>query len=355
MIRLGNKIEREVIPMLETAFIRCCYIAPVLSGVKACYGITADQLLIPETLLQEPMSLIPFTEVSKWFTQIEELTGEADYMVKIHSYLSLSALKMPGDWFLSAPDLIISFRRINHGICSFQSGASYYPIQSGKIFKWCYNNPFVKGRARSHDSLRVAITLLNAIKHFSGSQYSPRKLSLSGPPIQQKDTEALFNCPVSWNAPQTELWLDNNDLIFSTPSDGFVYDNLATSLSLAQLENYLNMPQPNDTPKVLYEMINYSRYYNLPSVVSVAALFGVSRQQLQRHLQKVGFSFTDLSSFILCNLAIKYMLEGRDITDIAARLGYANAHSFSRSFRRFRQQTPTQYLKSLNLNSKKPL
>ncbi|MCL1056559.1 AraC family transcriptional regulator [Shewanella gelidimarina] len=340
---------------MDTAFIRSSYIAPVFKGVEAHYGISLTDLSIPEALFDEGMELIPFNEASKWFTQLETLTGEADYMVKIQCYLDISALKIPGNWFLSAPDLAMCFRRINHGICSFHSGASYYPLQSGNILKWCYNNPYAKERARSHDSLRVAITLFNAIKRFSGNHYRLKKLRLSGPPIKQQETEAIFGCPVSWNAAQTELWISVDDLFTSSPMDDFTADTLTSSVSLAQFEKYLNMPQPTDLPKVLYEMVNYSRYYGLPTVVSVANLFGISRQQLQRRLQKVGLSFTDLSGYILCNQAIKYMLEGKEINEIAQRLGYANAHSFSRSFARFRQQTPTQYMNKINRQNKKPL
>jgi AraC-like DNA-binding protein len=340
---------------MDTAFIRSSYIAPVFKGVEAHYGISLNELSIPAALFDERMALIPFTEVSKWFIQLEMLTGYTDYMVKIQHYLDISALEIPGNWFLSAPDLALCVRRINHGICSFHSGASYYALQSGNILKWCYNNPYAKERARSHDSLRVAITLFNAIKHFTGNHYTLKKLKLSGPPIKQKETEAIFGCPVSWNAAQTELWISIDDLFSSSPMDYFPTETLTTSVSLAQLESYLNMPQPSDLPKVLYEMINYARYYDLPTVVSVAELFGISGQQLQRRLLKIGFSFTHISGYILCNQAIKYMLEGKDLAEIAQRLGYANAHSFSRSFARFRKQTPTQYMSKINRQNKKPL
>lgn len=338
---------------LHTAYIRSCYLSPVFKGVEAHYGITAARLNLPPLLLQDAMMLVPFTEVSRWLEQIEQLTGDANFMVNIEQYLTLSSLKIPGNWFLSAPDLAISFRRINHGITSFQSGASYYALQSGKILKWCYNNAFSKGRARSHDSLRVAITLFNAIKHYTGNNNSLLKVRLSGSPNKQLETEELFGCPISWNAPQTELWLDIDVLLTSSSDFTYVPEPLKTSIPMSQLENYLNMPQPTDTPKVLYEMVNYSRCYGFPNVDTVAELFDISRQQLQRRLQKLGFSFTYLSGYILCNQAIKYMLEGKELTEIASLLGYANAHSFSRSFARFRQQTPTQYLK--NLKNKKPL
>ncbi len=42
------------------------------------------------------------------------------------------------------------------------------------------------------------------------------------------------------------------------------------------------------------------------------------------------------TNYILCNLAIKYMLSGMSINNIAAALGYSNVQSFNKAFKRNR-------------------
>ncbi|WP_144211547.1 AraC family transcriptional regulator [Shewanella donghaensis] len=337
----------------DMSFIRVCCIKPLLLGIEKVYGIKSESLGIPIRLLDEPMALIPFTEVADWFIKIEQLTGEQDFMLKLQSYLNFNQIGPLGNWFLSTPDLALSFRRINYAIASFQSGASYYGIQSSKIIKWCYNNPYATDRSKSHDSLRIAISLLNTARHFLGPNYSPIKVMLSGPTLGQNSIEKLMGCKVTWNAPQTELWIGLNELInneFHHQVGQPIFD-ADTALPFNQLDKFLNMPQAHDVPKLLYEMVNYCRFYGLPTLNKLANLCGLSKQQLQRRLAFTGFSFTELLKYILGNLAIKYMQEGKSITEISVLLGYSSNRSFSKSFQLFHQQTPTQYLQKIQQKS----
>ncbi|KPZ69465.1 Helix-turn-helix domain protein [Shewanella sp. P1-14-1] len=342
----------------EVSFIRVCCILPVLKGVEAHYGITAKDLSIPQSLLNEPMTLIPFSEVSMWLSKIEQLSNVQDYMLTLQHYLTVNQFNMPNNWFLATPDLAITFRRINYAMACFHSGASYYGAQSNKIIKWCYRNNYVSGKAKSHDSLRIALTLLNTCKHFLGKDFTPIKVMLSGPAINQQESEAVFGTKVTWNAPQTEIWLDVDSLISSEQhflaslsTSQHIQRNNKSSISLNQLDSYLNMPQPHDTPKVLYELVNYIRFYGLPTLDSLSELCGFSKQQLQRRLQRNGFSFTELMRYILGNLAVKYMLEGKEVKEISQLLGYASVRSFSKSFRRLHHQSPTQYVEKLHQKS----
>lgn len=324
----------------NTAFIRVCYIKIALSGIEKVFGLTPEDLNIPEALINEPMGLIPFSKVGEWFTQLEKLCQDPAFMLKIAQHLDFSKLDMPGINFLQTTDLAMCIRRINYGIASFQSGASYYIIQSGKIIKWCYRNPHAYNKQKSHDSLRVAIMLTNALRYFLGDQYRPLQLRLSGPNIAPQQVESLFECPVDWNAAQTEVWIDTDALV---KRSSITHPDKPVSMPRALFEQYLDMPQPHDTPKVLFEMVNFSRYYGLPKVDDIAALFNISRQQLQRRLQRHGFNFSNLSGYILSNQAIKYMQEGKTIEEISQLLGYANKQSFSKAFKRTRHCTPQQY------------
>ncbi|WP_227993169.1 MULTISPECIES: AraC family transcriptional regulator [Shewanella] len=329
----------------NTSFIRACYISTVFTGVERVYGISTKELNIPQALMDEPMALIPFGQICHWLERLEQVTQDSAYMLRLAQYLDFSRLNIPGISFLATTDLAMSVRRINYGIASFHSGASYYIIQSGKIIKWCYRNPYAFNQHKTHDSLRVAIMLFNTLKHFLGGDYRPLQIHISGPAVGRQEAESLFNCPVIWNAPQTEIWIGTDALV--QQANLLTAENSTVSMPRSLFEQYLDMPQPHDTPKVLFEMVNYARYYGLPTVDSVAALFNISRQQLQRRLQLHGFNFTSICGYILSNQAIKYMLDDRSIEEITQLLGYANKQSFSKAFKRFRNCTPQQYLERI--------
>jgi AraC-like DNA-binding protein len=314
------------------------YVLPLLLGVKNKFNIELSDLNIPKNLLAEPLALVPYSVVAKWLVTLGKLTKDDAYLIDIASELSLQHLQESNNWFLSSPDMGITFRRINYGINCFQSGASYYASQSGKIIKWCYNNPYTDTQDRVLDSLRIAIMFTQTIRHFKGPNYSPIQVHLSGTDISHKKIAEFFGCTVVFNAPQTQIWLSMTDLMAVSQVNSV---NAVTTMSF---DAYLNMPQPHDSPKVLYETVNFSRYYGLPTVDNVAAYFGYSRQQFQRRLQKVGFNFTTIMSYVLSNQAVKYMENGKSIDEITQLLGYSSKQSFNKAFQKVRGVSAFKYL-----------
>lgn len=331
--------------LFDVSFIRSILIRPVIRALEKHYGITPHQLQLPDKLLNEPMSLIPFMDVNQWLEDIETLVEDPVYMAKLAPDLTFTQVDILGSWLLSTPDLALAFRRINYGTSCLQSGASFHGEISGKIIKWCYNNHFSHGRGRLHDSLRMACMLTNTLKHFMGENYTPLHVEISGPPCGSGQLEAFFGCDIRWNAPLTKVWLDLSILEHGN-NQPFQY-NRPMMLSNLEMDEFLNMPQPHDTAKVLYELINYSRYYGYPNVDFLARRLNLSRQQFQRRLHNFGWNFTTITSYVLCNQAIKYMQADLPIKEIAQELGYTSTQSFSKAFQRQRGQTPTRYKEKL--------
>ena len=70
----------------------------------------------------------------------------------------------------------------------------------------------------------------------------------------------------------------------------------------------------------------------------------MSVRSLQRHFSDVGGTFSDRVSKIRTSLARDYLSQNTlPITEIAFLLGYGNTASFSRAFKSWTGQTPTQY------------
>lgn len=326
---------------LSTGFIRAVFLQPIFLGLEKKYRLTAATLGIPEKLLAEPMALIPTADFHHWLARITAQTQDPAWIIEIAPYLTFHNMGYLGDWFLSSPDLALAFRRINYGTSCLQSGAVFHGEQSGKLIKWCYDNHFSQDQPRLSDSLRLAVLYTNTLRHYMGADYQPRHVELSGNACGHGRVERFFGCEVTWNAPTTKVWLDISVLEHGSETPFAVHRPMM--LSNFQLDELLNMPQPQDTAKVMYEMVTYACYYGFPTLDFVATRFQVSRQQLQRRLHTLGWTFTNVTSYVLCNLAIKYMLRDMPISQIATELGYHNVQSFSKAFQRQRGMTPTQY------------
>lgn len=85
-----------------------------------------------------------------------------------------------------------------------------------------------------------------------------------------------------------------------------------------------------------------------PSIEDVARLLGFSPRTLQRLLHEQGVSYSDLVERCRCRAACDALELTRDpIQDIADSLGYSDASSFARAFRRWTGTPPRVYRKAL--------
>jgi AraC-like DNA-binding protein len=81
-----------------------------------------------------------------------------------------------------------------------------------------------------------------------------------------------------------------------------------------------------------------------PSAESVAQSLHLSLRSLQRHLADEGFRYDLLLNQCRQNLATQHLRDARSsLSEIAYLLGFADTSSFSRAFKRWTGQTPSQY------------
>ncbi|WP_406610695.1 helix-turn-helix domain-containing protein [Agarivorans sp. JK6] len=329
----------------DIGFIRLNFVKPLLDGLYLEFSIKPDDLGIPKALLEEPLSLIPLNFANHWIERAEHLSQDPLFMLKLSPYIRFENVQLFNKWVYYTPDFVVTFRRVNYGCSLLQSGCSLSGLQSGNIVKWTYSNPYASHQARLHDSLRMAIMMVNMLRYYLGNDFSPLQVSLTGPATDRNRLETFFGCKVKLSSAQTEVWVNASVTHLDDKSQWQKHGPLR--LSDAQLDEYINIPQPHDMVKSLYSLINFSRYYGRPNVDFLADGLGISRQQLQRRLSAHGWNFSAMTANVLCNEAVQYLFKGYDISDISQRLSYSNEQSFCRAFKRLRGMTPYQYLQKI--------
>jgi AraC-like DNA-binding protein len=92
-----------------------------------------------------------------------------------------------------------------------------------------------------------------------------------------------------------------------------------------------------------------------PAIEDVARLLGFSPRTLQRLLHEQGVSYSDLVERCRCKSACEVLEHTKTpIQEIAATLGYADASSFARAFRRWTGTPPHVYRKALRDQQSRP-
>lgn len=328
--------------MIRVRFIRALGIKQLHNLARHRYSIEEGALHIPESALENSMTLLPLSEVNHWYEQLEKCSDNPDVVLDLSREINLGRLGAISRWFLSGYDLASTFRRINYGLSSLQSGAYLSGAQSGSILKWIYHNPYVEPQCKVHDSIRVAVFMTKILRTYLGDNFAPMRVLVSGTRKNICKYEDYFGCKVEWSHSKTEIWLHSDLRLATQQITQFSQRRLAMNFS--DLDEFLNMPEPDDEVKVIYEIINYSRHYGLPSLERVSSLLGLSTQQFQRKLHGFGMNFTTVMGYVLSNTAVNLLGQGLAVEDVAKRLGYQNCASFNRMFKKHRGLTPKQFL-----------
>lgn len=329
--------------MKSVHFMRAIAIVNIGELAVKRYGIDINQLGIPESVFLNPMNLIPIDEVNDWFSLLVQQTANPDIILELAQILDIESMGAIGRWLFSGYDLASTIRRINYGVGSLQSGAFMAGAQVGSIIKWTYNNPNFSPQVKVHDSVRVAIFMTKVLREYLGADFAPQRVMISGVCKNEQAYKAFFGCDIGWSHSRTEVWI-HSDLRLATKQSRQI-SNKRLAMNFTELDEILNMPEPEDELKVIYEMVNYSRYFGLPTLSSVSSLLGLSEQQFQRRLHSLGLNFSTVCGYVMSNVAVDLLSKGIEVDQIAVRLGYTNVASFNRMFKKHRGLTPKQYIR----------
>ncbi|ELR8728553.1 helix-turn-helix domain-containing protein [Vibrio vulnificus] len=322
-------------------FIRAISIVNLYFNAKQMYGLDSEQLVIPHSVFKQPMNLIPLSEVNRMYAQLEQVT-EPDFILNLTSGVDIAKFGAVGRWLFSGHDLSTTIRRINYGVSCLQSGAFLAGAQIGAILKWTYDNPFIHSDVKVHDSIRIAVFMTKVLREYLGEDFCPKRVMISGSRQNRQRYQDFFGCEIGWNHKRTEVWIHSDERLAVRQKKTIANKRLA--MNFADLDDLLNMPVPDDELKSIYELVNYSCHYGLPTLNRVAELISMSEQQLQRRLHALGLNFSTVCGYVLSNQAVNALTQGVTIEDVSRRLGYTNIASFNRMFKKHRGVTPKEYL-----------
>jgi AraC-like DNA-binding protein len=101
--------------------------------------------------------------------------------------------------------------------------------------------------------------------------------------------------------------------------------------------------QDADFMRRLRHLITTGLHTGVPELSSVAEQMGLSARTLQRRMNEHDIVFSDLVDNIRKGIAFEYVREtDYRLIDIAHILGYQEASSFTRAFKRWADETPRQ-------------
>jgi AraC-like DNA-binding protein len=179
---------------------------------------------------------------------------------------------------------------------------------------------------------------------FNRSDLSPLWVSFQhSQPEDISEYEALFQCPLYFEAEHTAIGFHQDFLNLTVPSSNAsiyaVMNDLRQQL-LKQLGNQLEPSWLAIARKTIIESFQLGGV----TLEEVARSIGFNSEELKTELNRHDMNFRSLVDDIRQNLAISYVRNpGLSLVEIAFLLGFSEQSAFQRAFKRWTGKTPKEY------------
>jgi AraC-like DNA-binding protein len=174
-----------------------------------------------------------------------------------------------------------------------------------------------------------------------GEFIAPVKIRMQRPnPTNPARFESMLSSTIEFDCEETWLTFYLNDI--SAPL--VTGDPALASANDAQTQAYLDRFNVQTTSRDVIGKIVEKLPDGPPSQQQIADSLHVSNRTLQRRLKEEGTSFMDLLQDTRLDLARNYLLQPtRSIVEISYLLGFSEPSTFSRAFKRWTGQAPTEF------------
>ena len=182
---------------------------------------------------------------------------------------------------------------------------------------------------------------LRMCRSLIGRDFSPRRIELRRPrPATIDDFERLFRAPLLFGAAQNRLVLDGASI--ELPLDGANPD-LALRADAIALQYLARIERDNIQARVR-EVLMQRLQCAEPSQDEVAEQLCMSARTLQRKLGETGTTYKEILDGTRRSLALSYLrAPHHSLSEITYLLGFSSGSSFTRAFRRWTGQSPSNW------------
>jgi AraC-like DNA-binding protein len=300
---------------------------------------------LPITAASSDTNWIPLRNLLSLFERSAAAVGDDLFGLHVGQAMRPEDFGLWAQYAMSAPSLGCMISRVNKSLRFHQSGGKLELDIQGDLAVWYYivTDPAVLGRR--HHADHAVWPMLTALRRYMGDKWEPLRIECSyDRPKCWRRLEEEFNAPVifgrSGNAIVFERRFLNNSITHKISPE--------TQVTFGDLRRLAMRRPPTTVLDAARAIMRLRISEPLTDIEGTAHLLGVSTRSLQRHLSEENFTFRDLLEQVRIERGRELLSDSSaSVTEIAFALGYNDATSFSRAFRRWTGHPPTHVRRSL--------
>ncbi|MBU1340040.1 MAG: AraC family transcriptional regulator [Proteobacteria bacterium] len=326
--------------------------APVLGHfcILADHGIPVEALEtavgMTRDMLEKKDARVPFLSNIKLIETGIQVLGPATPLM-LGSRISLEKLGACGHIFKHCENL----EEVLHQFLRYQkllyavSGFSITQTPHSVIIVHAVKIPLFKGYNRILVELAFS-SIITAMQALTGKQVIAREIRFAHEkPGHVKAYQDIFRAPLRFDQENDMMVLDKIQLTVSIPSSHAYIKDTLTQHADGLLITVASGSRLTDRVK---DLVRENLHKGHVDIEMISEKLNMSRWTLTRKLKKEGITFKHLMDSLKMELARHYLVHTPlSITDIAFLLGYSETSVFSRAFKNWTRENPSQFKQKL--------
>ena len=206
---------------------------------------------------------------------------------------------------------------------------------------------YVRGQVDFQSYVLEAILFLSIrfLSWLIGQQIVPKKICFDFPCEDDGDFAAQFTCPVFYNQAQTEFVLDKRYMQMPLVQNSLSLSKFLKSSLRELMEGDIESASLNAR---IRSIISKEFGNNFPDFSVICEKLNMTPQTLRRRLKDENTCYQEIKDSIRKDASIFYLSKHElSIDEIAMLMGFSEASSFHRAFKKWTGKTPSVYRQEL--------
>jgi len=326
------------------------FFAPALDlmiKVAKSYDLDAEALMrefrIDPALVNDSNARLSLKRVEAFYKKVAELIPDQNFGLKAGKYWHPSQMGALGYAWMTSGTLRDAFKRlVRFGKVVNEASRMELRESSKKVsLVFDFSGKVAESAFRSDAPMAI---LLAMARSNAGEGFHPQSVTFAHP--EPKDTGpfySLFQCPITFGAKTNSFTISTAEAdkprSCSNAQLALLHDQLL-------IEYAATLGDDDIVERTKAAIIAKLASGNI-SDEAVAETFPLTERTLQRRLREYGTTFKTLMSEVRMDLADRYILDNRlSLSEISFMLGFSEMSSFSRAFKRWTGQSPSDYRQS---------
>ncbi|MCG7394287.1 AraC family transcriptional regulator [Microvirga sp. ACRRW] len=308
------------------------------------FGIDPDPLIreagLDPCLFDDETSVIPHAALGRLLTLSVAHTNCPHFGFLVGRRATILSLGIVGRLMLHSETVGDALHALVTNLCIQNKGAVPSLTLIGDTALFTFSIYQLESESADQISDGAIAVAVNALRTLSGSGWNPTEVLLARTrPADQEPYRRHFRAPVRFNQESASIVFPVQDLkLRICGADPMV--RVLLEERIQQLKGTEVSEFSDDIRRLLRTRLTHHRC----TADDIAELLAMHRRTLSRRLKNGGMGYRALTNEIRFEIA-RQLLQDTEVplAQIAAALGYSEASAFTRAFRRWSGQTPTNW------------